>query len=574
MIDPRYDTLQVLFADRVFRIPPYQRFYSWQPKQREDLFSDLIKLANRPGDQHHFMATIVCHKTSEIMPIGTAQYRLYDVVDGQQRLTTLILLMKCIELALPEGSDDRKDLGRILVKRDGHLILLQTNNANAHIFNRFIREGTRPTGAEIQIYSDRNLASAIQGCIKFLHKWNETRDTLSLMRLILHRLGFVVYDTEDTRVVYTLFEVLNSRGLTVDWLDKAKSVLMGKAYELGESHMAQQAEIEALQKIWSQIYSELAKEDIPGDEILRIAATLHYGPGQGKPRPAEESLELLRRECKSPNNPTQISERLLAVAQKLSSLYANVQLGAVTDILQARLLAVAILSAQGVNDVERGKLLEQWERVTFRIFGLFGKDARTKVGDYVKIGYRIVTNHIDTRTYNQIMAALHELGSEYPVGKAVEDGVVEKDFYESPDACRYLLWNYEEHLATKQGSAATVDELERSAIWKERASDSIEHVFPQSPGSEPGWVGKMRGEDGVEKVIQHNVGRIGNLLLLPTALNSEAQVRSFDEKKKIYEKHSLRMIKEISSEQDWTLASIERREGTITAWAKTRWADL
>lgn len=66
MIDPRYDTLQVVSADRVFRIPPYQRFYSWQSKQREDLFTDLIKVANGPEDQH------------QILPIGTAQYRLYD----------------------------------------------------------------------------------------------------------------------------------------------------------------------------------------------------------------------------------------------------------------------------------------------------------------------------------------------------------------------------------------------------------------------------------------------------------------------------------------------------------------
>jgi hypothetical protein len=495
-------------------------------------------------------------------------------VDGQQRLTTLILLMKCIELALPDGSDDRKDLGRILVKRDGHLILLQTNNANAHIFNRFIREGAEPKGAEIQIYSDRNLASAIKGCKQFLHKWNETRDTLSLMRLILHRLGFVVYDTEDTRVVYTLFEVLNSRGLAVDWLDKTKSVLMGKAYELGESQLAQQAEIENLQKIWSKIYAELAKQNIPGDEILRIAATLYYGPGQGKPRPADESLELLRKECRSPNSPTLISERLLAVAQKLSSLYASVQLGAVTDILQARLLAVAILSAAGVNDSERDQLLEQWERVTFRIFGLFGKDARTKVGDYVKIGYRIVTNHAEAKTSTQIMALLHDLGSDYPVDKAVEEGLVGKDFYESPDACRYLLWNYEEYLAAKLGTGATVDEQERSAIWKERASDSIEHIFPQNPGSEPGWDHKMHGEDGVEKEIQHNVGRIGNLLLLPNVVNAQAKIRPFIEKKAIYAKHHLRMIGEVVAESDWTLSSIEHREAIITTWAKSRWVDL
>jgi uncharacterized protein with ParB-like and HNH nuclease domain len=158
VIEPRYAVLQTLFADRVFRIPHYQRFYSWQRRQREDLFNDLNKLAGGKEDQHHFMATIVCHKTSETKDVGAAQYRVYDIVDGQQRLTTLILLLKCIELALDPASEDRRDLAKTLVKRDGHLILLQTNNANEHNFNRFIREGQPPDKSDIQTYSDRNLA--------------------------------------------------------------------------------------------------------------------------------------------------------------------------------------------------------------------------------------------------------------------------------------------------------------------------------------------------------------------------------------------------------------------------------
>jgi Protein of unknown function DUF262 len=48
MIEPRYGVLQTLFADRVFRIPHYQRFYSWQKRQREDLFADIRKLAREP----------------------------------------------------------------------------------------------------------------------------------------------------------------------------------------------------------------------------------------------------------------------------------------------------------------------------------------------------------------------------------------------------------------------------------------------------------------------------------------------------------------------------------------------
>jgi uncharacterized protein with ParB-like and HNH nuclease domain len=159
------------------------------------------------------MATIVCHRTAETKDVGASQYRVYDVVDGQQRLTTLILLLKSIELALPESSEDRADLAKTLVKRDGHLILLQTNNANEFNFNRFIREGVTPTRAEIETHADRNLASAIRECMNFVKSWTVDREILSLMRLVLHRLGFVVFDTEDSRIVYTIFEVLNSRGL-------------------------------------------------------------------------------------------------------------------------------------------------------------------------------------------------------------------------------------------------------------------------------------------------------------------------------------------------------------------------
>src|SRR5262249_37724998 len=125
MIEPKYSVLQGLFADRVFRIPHYQRFYSWTTRQRDDLWGDIEKLAAREDDQHHFMATLVCHRTKETKSIGASKYGIYDIVDGQQRMTTLILLLKCIELAMSEDSEDRKELAKILVKRDDHLILLQ-----------------------------------------------------------------------------------------------------------------------------------------------------------------------------------------------------------------------------------------------------------------------------------------------------------------------------------------------------------------------------------------------------------------------------------------------------------------
>jgi hypothetical protein len=265
--------------------------------------------------------------------------------------------------------------------------------------------------------------------------------------------------------------------------------------------------------------------------------------------------------------------RLLDVAQKLVALYGSPHLGPVTEILHARLLAVAIKSASGVNESERQKLLEQWERVTFRIFELHDKDSRTKVGDYVRLASNIVSEDIETRTYNQIMSGLRDLGREYPIDEAFEKWSAE-DCYDHPEETRYLLWSYEEHLAQELGGSSTIDENDKTRIWRLRAADSIEHIFPQTP-SGTAWRGKMRRTpDAPTQSLEKNVGRIGNLLLLPIKLNEEAQNSLFSRKKEIYERHNLRMVHEVCACTDWTLAEIDHREAKIIAWAKTRWCDV
>ena len=118
MIQPKYVTLTGLFADRVFRVPAYQRFYSWQNKQREDLFNDITNLAQIPGDGHHFMATIVCHDTGEKAAVGSTEYRVFEVVDGQQRITTLVIMLRAVAKKLGD-SEDKKEVETLLVKQIG-----------------------------------------------------------------------------------------------------------------------------------------------------------------------------------------------------------------------------------------------------------------------------------------------------------------------------------------------------------------------------------------------------------------------------------------------------------------------
>lgn len=575
MIEPKYLTLRGLFSDRVFRIPEYQRFYSWRTKQRTDLFEDIERLVDRSADDHHFMATVVCYRTQETTTDGMAEYRLYDVVDGQQRLTTLIVLLKCVFLDEAMTADDRMELGKVLVKPDSNLVLLQSNNANQQIFNQFLRTGRYPTDEEIVTAADRNLANAIKDCEKFIQKWKaESRSLIDLLRVVQNRLGFVAYDTENSQLVYNLFEILNSRGLAVDWLDKCKSLLMGAAHELAESDEAAAAAVGSLQAIWGNIYRKLAEVSVSGQEILRVTATLRHGPSKGKPQSAEDSLELLRNECFEFTKPEEISNHLFDVASKLVDLEKNVMLESVARILHSRILAVAIQSSPALTDEQRACAMKQWECVTFRIFGIEGRDSRTKVGQYVKLADTIMGAKEGGSTYPEIMASLRHLGSDFPIETAVENGLLEVPMYDWPEEARYILWRYEEHLAAKVGKGATIDPQERYKIWKLNASDSLEHIFPQNPQQNGPWKGKMKRAGGRSQPIEDHVHRIGNLLLLPTPLNSEASRKSFAEKKVLYARHHLRQIDKVTSLEDWTLDSIEARENEIIEFVKTEWADI
>jgi hypothetical protein len=570
MIEPKYQTLNGLFSDRVFRIPSYQRFYSWQRKQREDLFNDIRQLAEKGEDRHHFMATIVCFRTKDIKSVGSVEYRVYDVVDGQQRLTSLILLLKAIQKALTEG-EDKKDIGKILVKADGNLLLLQTNNTNQRLLNSFLKDGKEPPKDQIQTLADRNLRAAVRDCEEFVSGWDSEEAKLKLLRLLRNRLGFVVYDTDDPKIVYSVFEVLNSRGLAVDWLDKCKSALMGQAYELSKNVTAAAAKIEELNALWGKIYERLAVHPVSGQEVLRVAATIQLGDEAGKPVKAESALEKVREFCNAPDKTVQASNWLFDVADRLVKLQTNRYWDPVAGILQARVLAVALMLTDSLSEKERQKALDQWERVTFRIYGLFGKDARSKVGDYVRLAKNTINKSAGASRYSEIMASLRDLGSDHPVDQAVNSRLLNQNCYDGfVEETRYILWRYEEHLAEKEGSQVNKDLREK--IWEERsASDSIEHIFPQAPESGGAWDGKL----GKNEKIEGHVHRIGNLILLPQALNEEAKRQGFAEKKNVYAKsEGLQMVKAVLKCRDWDKAAIDKREKTIVAWAKQAWADL
>jgi hypothetical protein len=585
MINPEYNPLSVVLRDKLFRIPEYQRHYSWQARQRHELFEDIKKLETakeKYDERTHFMATIVLLKTKNKEKVGSNTFYIYDVVDGQQRLTTLVILLKAISLKLQsneqeEEQNEAKELDKLLVKDDGRLIILQNNHDNRLILRNYLKDGQKPETSSLTTIADNNISQAIKDCEFFV---DAHPDKIELLAIVKSSLNFIVHSVEDKGAVYTIFEVLNSRGLDVDWLDKCKSLLMGLLYEYASSSENNDLfgqHLNDLHGYWSDIYREIGLQNIPGHEIIRFAATLKDPSATGRPLSAEDTLQFFKNDCsknQSDNNSVihKIIENtvwLKQITSCLSKLYDDKRRNAVTDITQARLLAVAIMLRKNLTEEDRDRLLEQWERTSFKIFGLFRKDGRTKVGEYVRAAKKIRNDA--NATVNDLLNSISAIGSDFPIETAVEE-LRKHDFYSNwQQELRYFFFRYEEHLSKAKGTQ--LNQAIWNEIWASNHNNTIEHILPQDK-SNHGWIHVTE--------VEHNehLHSIGNLCLLSPALNSEASNKCFNHKKAVYKKGYIMSLENIISDDNgrerdvWDKDAINSRREQLIKFALDQWKDL
>lgn len=104
-LNPMHLKISAVLGGRLFRIPEYQRAYAWGKRQRVDLFNDILDV-KRSG-REHFMATVVALAKDNRL-IGADEYRTVEIVDGQQRVTTLVILLKAIEKNLADQDFNRR----------------------------------------------------------------------------------------------------------------------------------------------------------------------------------------------------------------------------------------------------------------------------------------------------------------------------------------------------------------------------------------------------------------------------------------------------------------------------------
>lgn len=554
-LSPLHLSVAKLLDGRLFQIPDYQRAYSWQKRQRQDLFGD-IEEAHR-SSREHFMATVVA-LAREKRIIAADELQAVELVDGQQRITTIVILLKAVEKQLLEAEDEsqaraKRDLSNLLVKGDDHsLVLLQTNHDSSNVFTSYLRKGDIDE-ASVTTASDKNVVDAVRECEEFVADWASKGKLIELLGTIRNRLSMIYHELADEATVYRVFEVLNSRGLDVRWIDKTKSQLMSSLFEFVEDGSRADG-LREMRKAWQDIYRILGLKQALGNEALRFAGTLSISSRPNRVLGEEDaSVALIKRGGSELKTIVESAEWLLKVVRLVNDLSSDVRRAAVTKIAHAKFLAIAIMLRGFKGDVQE-ELLAAWENVTFRIFGLGGADTRMKVGEYVRLAYDVYKNQLPPA---EILSELAKLGNDYEISKLLKDKDFWNNCYEGwTEELRYLLFRYEEHLAEQAGEQINASQWNK--IWTVEPSKSIEHIVPQSDDPE----------------FKHH---LGNLIMLTPGMNSSLQDDPPKDKAEAYLGCGLRETmavgKLIKESGTWSEKQVRKRAERIEKFVRTEWAD-
>jgi hypothetical protein len=326
---------------------------------------------------------------------------------------------------------------------------------------------------------------------------------------------------------------------------------MGNAFELKNANTG--VLIGDLHTMWRDIYAVIGLRQGLSTEALRFAATLKMEEAPSRPLGEQDSVDILRSTAGSAKQIRDTASWLLRVTQACDIVMANPRVNAVTRISQARLLATAIYLRDDIQGEERDGLLASWEKVSFRIYGMLRNDARTRVGEYVRLAWRVTNEELSVE---EIAEAIKEIGTEFTIEDAVE-ALRGKNCYEGWESqLRYFMFRREEYLSAQENLNFSNEQWEK--IWMVSPSDSIEHIISRNKASDK---------------VKH---RLGNLLLLPPKLNSTLQDDSPKDKAEAYRKTGLLIAGEVADVIDsngWSKKSVEERESALLEWASTEWAD-
>lgn len=282
-----------LFQNGLFNIPSYQRAYSWEEQQVTDLLDDIGYLhqdrieftrekdEGEQYDKFHYFGNIVVQRTGE-QKVGRSNIDEYDVIDGQQRLTSIAVFVHAINKVLRELRDDGtlsdpdlqsevdhmiEDNRELILEKRGHHRLVP-DDRNRSFFIDLIVQGQRPTDLQPETPAQHRLLEARETFLEWIGKKRNAVESPEEFIVYLDELCTTLYDyvivtkfeVESTSEAGRFFVVLNDRGKDLTTIEKIKGYLIYCADRQGNQPLADEV-YRRIGEVVEQI-TEVGDEDL------------------------------------------------------------------------------------------------------------------------------------------------------------------------------------------------------------------------------------------------------------------------------------------------------------------------
>lgn len=534
-----------------YEIPKFQRDYSWEAEHWDDLWQDIRALL-ADEDNEHYMGYLV---------LQTSNNKEFQIIDGQQRLTTMSLLilstLKCLKELVDSGIEAENNLKRkdsLLNSYIGYVDPVTLISNNKLKLNRNSDDYYKQHLVLLKELPLRNTNSSekhMRECFNWYYdrikkEFNTGESLAAFIDNIVDKLFFTVIEVTDQLNAFKVFETLNARGVQLSSADLLKNYLFFVVDET-KPHIS---EIEELENIWSKIVGKLGEQKFE-DYLRYYWNSINKSVGKknlfktikGSIKSKDQVFELIR-------NLNDTADLYLAIQNPEDEFWRDKpeirKSLKELKLFQIRQINSLFLSALRNLEVENFKKLAKiCSVISFRYNIIGGLNPNAQEDVYNNVALKISSNkRFEVADFQSIYVSDLNFENDFSTKEF-------KNTTRNHKIVKYILSKIEVY-------------QHKNEIDPESDLFTIEHILPEN--ADDTW-GNFTFEE-----INRSVYRMGNLTLLERKLNREAGQKGYVEKIVLFAQSNSELTKTLPDNfNTWNEDKLAARQRELAKHAKAIW---
>ncbi|GAB4279780.1 MAG: DUF262 domain-containing protein [Coriobacteriia bacterium] len=527
---------ELLFSgSSTFVVPRFQRSYAWGADEVEEFWLDLESTSNGRSEDIHFIGAMVFANSDD-----TSQYW---ILDGQQRLTTTMILLSAMKDVLEElapGSreaEEQIDLLKMALyaQKSTRPLRLTLNSSDNEFFSRLVREKkTRPASYESHKAMAKTYNTFIEHVQDLLgsHPKGPVAAAKQLWTALAQHLWYIHISVSEVVNAQMVFESLNAKGIELTNADLIKNHLLMQI----EEQYGRPAVVRAAEK-WAAMVDKVGDKETPGYIRAYWLSSIGMVRADGLYRAVRDRL-------RGSSSPADYSQSFLSELVSEADVYAGL-----------RSPSLQFWGSKQVYEAVSG-LRKMNIRVVYPLLMALWQKTRTTPTVFAEVAQSILKlvirhNIVLGKPSNTLEPLYSEWAVNLRTGDMTVEDVMERLKGESPSREEFLAAFRQlrvKHQPTARYLLSCLNtEMERSEGRPvEMVPDeklTLEHIIPKTLTDE--WRRVLEAHGAVHEDVLH---RIGNLTLLASEHQPEASNKPFAEKRsEVYEKSKLAINQDLVS---------------------------